>query len=114
MEEGAACPGGLGEALPPHLPHTQAHLPQIAEVLVRSPTPGLRRPLQTGCALQGLEGVPYNPGCQRLSRAGGAWAGCGLWASAPPLHPGPRDPTGLGMSQLLPGCFQSPDFHVTP
>lgn len=47
MEEGAACPGGLGEALSPHLPHTQAPLPQTAGVLVRRPTPGLRRPLQT-------------------------------------------------------------------
>lgn len=53
MEEGAACPGGLGEALSPHLPHAQAPLPQTAEVLVRRPTPGLRRP-PTDKALQGL------------------------------------------------------------
>lgn len=53
MEEGAACPGGLGEALSPHLPHTQAPLPQSAGVLVRRPTPGLRKP-PTDKALQGL------------------------------------------------------------
>lgn len=52
---GAACPGGLGEAarigscaLPPSLPPSSLSSGSsswLSEVLVKRPTPGLRRPL---------------------------------------------------------------------
>lgn len=44
---GSRLPWGLGEALSPHLPRTQALLPQTPGVLVKRPTLGFRRPLQT-------------------------------------------------------------------